>query len=280
VWTRARDCRRRAGRRVPQIVARETIWLSAEHRRVVDTEVGGPREGPSGHGATGAGDDVLPHRVPPGGPRGGGVRLAQGLCRRFAGSGRRAVPRPDHGRHARGAGDFGPVPADLARRLLLACDATAQAWVRRIYTDPETGSWPPSTRDGGSSTVRYASCSSHGTSGAAPRGATHPSATLTTSALRPEAARPSSATAKDCARPATRARKPPAGKPGRSRRPPARSRRPPSPGTATEVARPIHPAPDDPSCARAATSRPSSAASSSAPPEATRDPGPHRRCRA
>ena len=34
---------------------------------------------------------------------------------------------------------FGPVPADLARRLLLADDATAKVWLRRLYTDPETG---------------------------------------------------------------------------------------------------------------------------------------------
>lgn len=34
---------------------------------------------------------------------------------------------------------FGPVPAELARRLLLAGDAAATVWLRRVYVDPETG---------------------------------------------------------------------------------------------------------------------------------------------
>lgn len=34
---------------------------------------------------------------------------------------------------------YGPVPADLARQLLLAGDAAATAWVRRLYADPRTG---------------------------------------------------------------------------------------------------------------------------------------------
>lgn len=34
---------------------------------------------------------------------------------------------------------YGPVPADLARRLVLAGDAGADAWVQRLYADPETG---------------------------------------------------------------------------------------------------------------------------------------------
>ena len=34
---------------------------------------------------------------------------------------------------------FGPVPAELARRLLLDGDAAAQGWLRRLYADPTTG---------------------------------------------------------------------------------------------------------------------------------------------
>jgi hypothetical protein len=34
---------------------------------------------------------------------------------------------------------FGPVPAELIRRLLLAGDAAAGVWVRRIYANPATG---------------------------------------------------------------------------------------------------------------------------------------------
>jgi hypothetical protein len=34
---------------------------------------------------------------------------------------------------------FGPVPAEMIRRLLLAGDAAAQVWVRRLYADPSTG---------------------------------------------------------------------------------------------------------------------------------------------
>lgn len=34
---------------------------------------------------------------------------------------------------------FGPVPADLIRRLLLAADAHADAWLRRVYADAATG---------------------------------------------------------------------------------------------------------------------------------------------
>ena len=34
---------------------------------------------------------------------------------------------------------YGPIPAELARRLLLAADASADAWVRRLYTSADTG---------------------------------------------------------------------------------------------------------------------------------------------
>ena len=34
---------------------------------------------------------------------------------------------------------FGPVPADLARRLVLAADAGAEVWLRRFYAHPESG---------------------------------------------------------------------------------------------------------------------------------------------
>ncbi len=34
---------------------------------------------------------------------------------------------------------FGPVPAEVVRRLLLAGDAGAQGWLRRLYADPTTG---------------------------------------------------------------------------------------------------------------------------------------------
>jgi hypothetical protein len=33
----------------------------------------------------------------------------------------------------------GPIPAELARRLLLAADASAEAWVRRLFTSPVDG---------------------------------------------------------------------------------------------------------------------------------------------
>ncbi|GAA1924499.1 HNH endonuclease [Nocardioides marmoribigeumensis] len=34
---------------------------------------------------------------------------------------------------------YGPIPADLARRLLLAADADADLWVQRLFTRPTTG---------------------------------------------------------------------------------------------------------------------------------------------
>ncbi|MDX6327205.1 MAG: hypothetical protein QOK15_3559 [Nocardioidaceae bacterium] len=34
---------------------------------------------------------------------------------------------------------YGPIPAELARRLLLAAEASADAWVRRMFRSPETG---------------------------------------------------------------------------------------------------------------------------------------------
>lgn len=34
---------------------------------------------------------------------------------------------------------FGPVPAELARRMVLAADAAAEVWLRRFYTHPESG---------------------------------------------------------------------------------------------------------------------------------------------
>ena len=34
---------------------------------------------------------------------------------------------------------YGPIPAEVARRLLLAADASAEAWIRRLFTSPETG---------------------------------------------------------------------------------------------------------------------------------------------
>lgn len=34
---------------------------------------------------------------------------------------------------------YGPIPAELARRTLLAADASAEAWIRRLFTSPETG---------------------------------------------------------------------------------------------------------------------------------------------
>ncbi len=34
---------------------------------------------------------------------------------------------------------FGPAPAELVRRLMLASDAAAQVWLRRVYADPTTG---------------------------------------------------------------------------------------------------------------------------------------------
>jgi hypothetical protein len=34
---------------------------------------------------------------------------------------------------------YGPVPAEIARRLLLAADAGADAWVQRLYSHPATG---------------------------------------------------------------------------------------------------------------------------------------------
>jgi hypothetical protein len=34
---------------------------------------------------------------------------------------------------------YGPIPAEVARRLLLTADASAEAWVRRLFTAPGTG---------------------------------------------------------------------------------------------------------------------------------------------
>ena len=120
-----------------QIVARETAWLSLEHRRQVDEEVGpaaravgrstgrgrgqevrvpagSPRVpeaarprggGTAGHPPAGSGLHVEPQRLPAGGAgreRPGGPATAGGLP---AQPGRRPHPRPDHGRHPGRAGD-------------------------------------------------------------------------------------------------------------------------------------------------------------------------------
>ncbi len=45
-------------------------------------------------------------------------------------------PGADEPAHVDG---FGPVPAELARRLLLDGDAAARGWLRRLYADPTTG---------------------------------------------------------------------------------------------------------------------------------------------
>jgi hypothetical protein len=47
-----------------------------------------------------------------------------------------AGPASDEPAHLEG---HGPVPAELARRLLLAADASADAWVRRLFRSPQTG---------------------------------------------------------------------------------------------------------------------------------------------
>jgi hypothetical protein len=190
-----------------QIVARETIWLSAEHRLAADAEVADKLEGwgdrrveaevkkiayrldPKGYVERSAGrakDRRVTVRPAPETmsyltgylPVGQGVAVfaslkacadalrAQGdersrdqimadtLVERVTGQATaEAVPvevslvmtdqalfnAGDGAQEPAHVGDFGPVPAELARRLLLGSDATAQAWVRRIYTDPETG---------------------------------------------------------------------------------------------------------------------------------------------
>jgi hypothetical protein len=45
----------------------------------------------------------------------------------------------DHATEPAHLEDYGPVPADLARRLLLAGDAEADAWVQRLFTHPSSG---------------------------------------------------------------------------------------------------------------------------------------------
>jgi hypothetical protein len=190
-----------------QLVARETIWLSAEHRRAVDAEVADKLEDwgdrrveaevkkiayrldPKGYVERAAGrarDRRVTLRPAPetmshlsgylpvaqgvavfaslkaradalraqGDERSRDQIMADTLVERVTGQPHaEAVPvevslvMTDQALFNTGEGahepahvaDFGPIPADLARRLLLACDARAHAWVRRIYADPDTG---------------------------------------------------------------------------------------------------------------------------------------------
>lgn len=45
----------------------------------------------------------------------------------------------DHAAEPAQVEGYGPIPADLARRLLLAADAAAEVWVQRLYAHPTTG---------------------------------------------------------------------------------------------------------------------------------------------
>jgi hypothetical protein len=103
---------------------------------------------------------------------------------------------------------YGPIPAFLARRIV--SEAT-RAWVLRLYTAPTTQELI--AMDSRRRTFRgsCADCWCSATRPAAPRGATPPSPTPTTSAQLARADRPALPTAKESARPATTPRRPRAG---------------------------------------------------------------------
>jgi hypothetical protein len=196
------------------LVARETLWLSAEHRAVVDAELAGRLEGlgdrqveaearrlayrldpqgfvdrarraerdrrvgvrpapdamarlsallPVGQGvaayaALRAHADAL---IAAGDGRGRGQIMADTLVQRITGQATAdGVPvgislvmtdatlfnrrpggdgEPTTGDEPAHLDGYGPVPADLARRLVRDAPDGAGAWLRRLYADPETG---------------------------------------------------------------------------------------------------------------------------------------------
>ncbi len=190
-----------------QIVARETGWLSAHHRRAIDEDVAPHLEGwgdrrveaevkkrayrldPHGCLARLSGvakDRTVTVRPAPdtmsfvtgylpvaqgvavvaalrrcadslksqGDERSRGQIMADTLVERITGQARAEAvpieislvmtdqtlfnhgPASDEPAHLDG---YGPIPAEIARRLLLAADASAEVWLRRLYTSPETG---------------------------------------------------------------------------------------------------------------------------------------------
>ncbi len=106
---------------------------------------------------------------------------------------------------------YGPIPAELARRIAQQAAQADQLWVRRLYTDPETGqlvAMDSRSRFFPAGLAKFLIC---GTRCVEPRGAMHRSGTATTSPPSNITGRRPRATVRGCAWPATTPNRHPGG---------------------------------------------------------------------
>ncbi len=143
-----------------------------------------------------------------------------------------------------GGGAVTPIPAELARELVLASlTQTTQDQPEAALPGARPAAWSPWSPPHAASPPGWPSWSGSATRCAAPRGATPRSVTPTTWCPTTRAAPPPSRTPKGSARPATTPNKPPAGPPDPARRVSWTPR--PPPATATDHSSPPdhHPSP-------------------------------------